>query len=357
MTTKGKILVTGAGGFIGGRVVEVLYLSGAYSVRAAVRQWSSCARIGRFPVEIVKANILDEKDIAAAMEDVSVVIHCAKGSREGLVEGTRKVAECAYRNGVTRFIHLSSIAVYGKASGAINEIEVPEYTGDEYGDAKIDAERICRSLGEKGLPVTILRPTIVYGPHSSLWTEEVTTKLAAGQWGTFGEKGNGKCNLLYVDDLVRAILTCMYDKRAIGETFNINGPEIITWNEYFCRIQKDLGLPELREHNKHGSSARALIMEPIRIAARYVRDHHLAGVKWLAERSRLLKRLIKSAEVRIKGTPSLGEFALWSSDAVYKIDKIREVLGFVPIFNIEAGLRMTHQWIRHQESLDSSKNK
>ena len=351
MTSKGKILVTGAGGFIGGRVIEMLHLAGVRSLRAAVRQWASCARIGRFPVEVVKMNLLDDAEMAAAMDGVSEVIHCAKGSREGIVEGTRRLAECAYKSGVSRFIYLSSIAVYGKATGTLEEGMPLAHTGDEYADAKIDAEGICQEFGRKGLPVSILRPTIVYGPHSGLWTEEVIAKLAAGQWGTFGEVGKGKCNLLYVDDLVGAIVACLYDKRAVGQTFNISGPEVVTWNEYFSRIQKDLELPPLREHTKHGSNVRALMMEPVRVVARYVRDHHMGKVKWIAERSRLLKRCIKSAEAGIKGTPSLGEFALWSTDAIYSIERVKATIGFVPRFSIDEGLQLTHQWYRHQESL------
>jgi nucleoside-diphosphate-sugar epimerase len=285
------------------------------------------------------------------MDGVSEVIHCATGSREVIVEGTRRLAECAYKNGVNRFIYLSSIAVYGKATGIIEEGTPLAHMGDEYADAKIDAERICLEFGRNGLPVSILRPTIVYGPHGAFWTEEVIAKLAAGQWGTFGEVGQGKCNLLYVDDLVGAIVACLYDKRAVDQTFNVSGPEVVTWNEYFSRIQKDLGLPALREHTKHGSTVRALMMEPVRVVARYVRDHHMGRVKWIAERSRFLKRLIKDAEERIKGTPSLGEFALWSLDAIYSIERAKATIGFVPCVGIEEGLRLTHQWYRHQQSL------
>src|SRR5262249_24134168 len=133
-------------------------------------------------------------------------------------------------------------------------------------------------------------------------------------------------------------------------TFNINGPEVVTWNEYFFRIQKDLGLPPLREHTKHGANARALMMEPVRVVARYVRDYHMESVKWIAERSRFLKRLIERAEERIKGTPSLGEFALWSTDAIYSIERAKATIGFVPRFGIDEGLQLTHQWYRHQES-------
>jgi len=112
-----------------------------------------------------------------------------------------------------------------------------------------------------------------------------------------------------------------------------------------------LGLPPLREHTKHASKVRALMMEPVRIAARYVRDHHMGTVKWVAERSRFLKSCIKSAETRIKGTPSLGEFALWSLNATYSIERVRAAIGFTPRFGIDEGLRLTHQWYRHQESL------
>ena len=71
MTSNGKILVTGAGGFIGSRVIEMLHLAGVQSLRAAARQWASCARIARFPVEIVKMNLLDDAEVAAFMDGVS----------------------------------------------------------------------------------------------------------------------------------------------------------------------------------------------------------------------------------------------------------------------------------------------
>ena len=84
-----SILVTGAGGFVGGWVTEALYLSGATNVRAGVGRWASCARIARFPVDIRLCNIMDPQSLDAAMEGLKVVIHCAHSrtdSRRSIIE-------------------------------------------------------------------------------------------------------------------------------------------------------------------------------------------------------------------------------------------------------------------------------
>src|SRR5215510_9578874 len=102
MTEQRKVLVTGAGGFIGGRAVEVLHATGHWQVVGGVRRWSSAARIGRFPVEITLCNVTSPASVRAAMAGVSHVVHCAVGGREVTVEGTRTVLEAARAAGVQR---------------------------------------------------------------------------------------------------------------------------------------------------------------------------------------------------------------------------------------------------------------
>src|SRR3990172_4537453 len=137
-----KILVTGAGGFIGGWVVESLYLSGFRNVRAGIRRWSSGARIGRFPVEMILCDVTDKNEVKRAMEGVDAVIHCAAGSRDVIVNGTGNILLTSLRNGVKRFIHLSTIDVYGEAEGEVDETFPFQYTGNVYGDSKIEAEKV-----------------------------------------------------------------------------------------------------------------------------------------------------------------------------------------------------------------------
>ena len=106
MSAERVILVTGGGGFIGNRFVEVIHLTGFGRVRVGVRRWASAARAARFPIEIVLCDVLDDRQIAAAMHGVDVVVHCAVGDERVIVEGTRNVLEAGRaQSGVARASH------------------------------------------------------------------------------------------------------------------------------------------------------------------------------------------------------------------------------------------------------------
>jgi len=348
MGSRGKILVTGAGGFIGGHIVEILHLTGSRDVVAGIRRWSSCARIGRFPVATIKVDLLSEAEVRRALEGVDCVIHCAQGSRGVIVQGTANLLEAALEKGIERIVHLSSIAVYGNASGEVSESFPYEYTGSEYGDAKIDAEKICFSFCKRGLPIVILRPSLVYGPYGTDWTLNILRKLAAGSLRGVGSKGEGRCNLLFVHDLFRAILRALTSRTAIGEAFNINGPEVITWNDYFSRFSRGLGLTASGASDSRGALLVSGVMEPVRMLGSYVKRNHLARVKTVAARFDLAKRWMKRTEQKLKATPSLGDLAFFSRDVVYATRKAEELLGFVPRFGADEGIRITNEWIRQQ---------
>ena len=262
----GKILVTGATGFIGGRIVEMAHLApeARYPIRAGVHQWSSAARLGRFPVETAALDLMDPLQIERALEGVTHVIHCAKGSPEVTVQGTRNLLDASLKKGISHFIHLSTADVYGDAAGVVDENSPYHYTGNPYNRMKIDAEKICWEYREKGLPVTIFRPSIVYGPFSTSWSLRFAAMFLAGEGGIYEGYGEGRCNLVYVDDLARTILGALDFAGAQGKVFNINGPEIITWNEYFTRLNAALGLPPLRVIRAKRADAATWAMSPVR---------------------------------------------------------------------------------------------
>ena len=114
MRREPRVLVTGAGGFIGGRVVEVLHGLGSAQVRAGVRRWASAARIGRLPIEIVPCDLANPSQVDAACAGATAIVHCAVSADPDAALQMRQLLESAQRHGVERFVHLSTMDVYGE---------------------------------------------------------------------------------------------------------------------------------------------------------------------------------------------------------------------------------------------------
>lgn len=345
----GRILVTGATGFIGGRIVEMAHLEPEtrYPIRAGVHQWSSAARLGRFPVETVALDLADPVRIERALEGVTHVVHCAKGAPEVTVQGTRNLLEASLKKGISHFIHLSTADVYGDAAGIVDENSPYHYTGNPYNKMKIDAEKACWEYRGKGLPITIFRPSIVYGPFSASWSLRFAAMFLAGEGGVYEGYGEGRCNLVYVDDLARTILGALDFADAQGKVFNINGPELITWNEYFSRFNSALGLPPLRVIRAGRAGAATWAMSPVRTLGGIVKKHFIKPVKLIAERVDAVDALMRTVEHRVKITPSSDELKLFTKDAVYSDARARRTLSCCPDTGIDQGLADTREWVRY----------
>lgn len=346
MSREEKILVTGAGGFIGGWLVETLYLSGHRNVRAGIHNWSGAARLARFPLEIVACDILEPTQISSALDGVTCVIHCAKGSDASIIAGTRNILDAAWKQEIKRFVHVSTTEVYGNAQGKIDETFPCQPTGNSYADSKIKAEELCWEYHAKGLPVTLIRPPIVFGPFSKTWTVNIALKLQSGNWGIFEDHGEGICNLLYVSDLVSAILLAAQSEKASGQAFNVNGLELLTWNQYFEKFNASLGLPSLKTIKPARASLRASVMEPIRSSAKFAKDHFEKPIRRTTASFGPAKQAMRFIEKSIKTAPRQTDFRLYNRKALYVADRAQEVLGFTPQFRIQQGLDLSISWLK-----------
>jgi nucleoside-diphosphate-sugar epimerase len=347
MGDRETILITGASGFIGGWIVETLCLNGSAHVRPAIRSWSSATRLARFPLEIVLCDVMEKDQITDAMEGVTTVIHLATGSKDVIVQGTKNMLEAALSSGVKRFVHLSTTAVYGLVSGEVVESTPYQSMGWEYGDAKIEAERLCWEFYEKGLPVTVIRPPIVYGPFSEDWVVRFADKLLSGNWGLFEDYGEGLCNLLYVTDAVSGILKAATNKDAVGEAFNLNGPETITWNEYSKRLNAALGLPKLKKIRASSSKSRAMIMGTAKSSAKLLLKYFEGPLKTLYERSRHARSLMQAVENKIKTTANSSELTAYNRRGVILTSKARDILGYEPRVNVDTGIQYSVSWLKN----------
>ena len=355
MSEARTVLVTGAGGFIGGRIVEVMPALDSGSIRAGLRRWSSGARIGRFPIDMVQCDVRDAGQVEAALRGVTHVVHCAVGDHESTVTGTRVLLDEAAKADVRRVVHLSTIAVYGSVEGDVDETHPTTPTGSQYGDSKIEAERVCQEYAARGLPVTILRPTLVHGPFSATWTIAYAQRLQQRPWLIPEATAQGTCNLVYVDDLVGAVLAALDTDTAPGEAFNVNGPERVNWNEYFHALNGAMGLPPLVTASRGHARVKARLVMPFRQSAKFLLKHFESQVMAAYQRSQIARSVMKRAERLIRNTPVPAEFTEYGKRTWYTTEKAQRVLGYRPRFPLSVALPLTAGWLRHHGFVEDAR--
>lgn len=348
------ILITGATGFIGGRITERLFLEHGIRARCLVRTYGHVARIARFPVELVRGDVLDAASLEAAVAGCDVVVHCAYGNTGDdatnvriNTEGTDQLADRAVRCGVRRFIHLSTVEVYGDERPPVADENTPlSASRESYGRSKQRAEQICLEYSRRrGLPAVILRPTVVYGPYAPFWTVGIVDRLRNGGI-VLSESSEGTCNPLYADDLVDAILLATEQEGAVGEVFNISSGERCTWNEYFRRLNDLLGQPPLVWEG-------GLTLRRYQAVRRVLKPALALVQRWYGPRAvALYQRLREVGKLpNLKGWMQRGglmeDANIFGARTYYPIDKARARLGFKPRHDLTAGLAKVRSWLAH----------
>jgi nucleoside-diphosphate-sugar epimerase len=219
-------LVTGASGFIGGRLAERLATGEGVRIRAMVRDAKRAERLRKLQLEIVIADLLDLSSLREAIDGCDLVFHCAAVVRESgdrdeffrtNVKGTENILKVSSDTGVKKFIHFSSIAVYGMNPPERADETTPyQPCGNLYCDTKIAAEKaVWAAHQEAGLPVVVIRPTNVYGPHSNPWTIRPIKLINSGQMMLING-GTGLCNYVYIDNLLDGTLAAVKSDQSGG---------------------------------------------------------------------------------------------------------------------------------------------
>ncbi len=347
--TRPVVLVTGAGGFIGGWIAEALTLSGFATVRAGVSRWMSAARIARFPMEIVQCDVMDAASLDAALVGVDVVVHCAraKGNDNSVTtDGTRLLLERIRAAGGRQLIFTSSVAVYGAASGLVREDTPPAEPITSYGAGKRTAEEVCRGFANDALRVSVIRPTLVYGPFSELWSMPYLARFASGRWRHLGPRGEGKCNLVYVGDIVRFVEFLISRDLGPYAVFNANGPEVPTWNSYLERFNAALGYPPLQPPDS-SLGLKVIAQRPVRLAGKYLMANHRDLLLAAANRSGRLRAFMKTTEENLRLSPAHGEMQHYSADVTFSMEAAAKA-GFVPPTTVDQGIALTADWAQSQ---------
>jgi nucleoside-diphosphate-sugar epimerase len=261
-----RALITGATGLIGSHIAERLVAAGA-EVRALARGGSDTERLAflqKLGVELVRGDLADREAVLdAAVEGVDTIFHNAAlvsdwGRWDDFagvgIHGTRRLLEAAVADGVSRFVHMSSAAVYGlRRSFGRRVDEAQSLTPsparwDYYARAKIEAERWVWRFDAAGeIGATVLRPTVVCGPRDRVVFPRIAALLRSGRLVVVGS-GRNPIHVVYAGDVAEAAVEAASRDRAAGEAYNLDGRLDLTQRQAFDAVADLIGAPRPRFH-------------------------------------------------------------------------------------------------------------
>jgi predicted dehydrogenase/nucleoside-diphosphate-sugar epimerase len=227
------IFVTGASGFIGSHLVPALVAEG-YDVVALVRPTSDTSLLCGTPARLVTGDVTDLASLMQGLEGCQAVVHLAaatqipdpRRSYSVTVGGTDNLITACKAQGVSRVIAISTITTGRKVVGA-------------YGEAKRKADAL---LMDSGLAVTILRPSLVYGPGAGGLFRKMLQYIEKLPVVPIIGSGRYLLQPVHVGDVVEAIIRCLQSPETIGNNYDLVGPDDIDFNQFVEAILEELGV-------------------------------------------------------------------------------------------------------------------
>jgi nucleoside-diphosphate-sugar epimerase len=320
-----RVLITGANGFIGGRLAERLIAEEGARVRGLVR-----AAVGTFnKTSLQIGDVVDADAVRRAVEGCDIVVHCAamQGGRAHLddyrrvnVGGTLNLLRAARAANVARFIHISTINAHGVPPPRDAHADSPLcFRDDFYSISKAEGERAARQFArENRIALTVIRPACTFGPRSNAWTVTPLKRIRRNRPVLIGG-GNGICNAVYIDNLVDLILLALKNDAAIGHAFIGAEGRGVTWREFYGAYARMLGGKRLFGMPRVVALA---LTVPFEILAR------LNGYPPRFARSSV-------------------EF--YSHRVMFDIEKSRRLLGYEPRVSFAEGMARTEAWLRAEK--------
>lgn len=321
------LLVTGASGFLGGRLAEMLVERGE-TVRVLARASSDLGHLSHVQLQIVRGDLGDGVGLAEAMRGVRVVYHCAACSTDWAplttyfqanVVGTQNLLGAAARAGtVERFLHVSTTDVYGYPATPCDESAAMRDAGLPYNRTKMLGEdAVWRAHREQGLPVTVVRPATIFGPRSKDFVAEIA-KMLRQRMMLLIDGGRAPGGFSYVDNVAQAMIDAAESAATVGRAYNLCDERGVTWREYVHALADAMGR---RRPWLDLSFARAMALAgPLEAAHRFA---------------------------RLPGRPPLTRHAvhLLGQSQEFPATRARAEFGFVPRVSFAEGIERSAAWL------------
>ncbi len=321
-------LVTGAGGFLGRHVIDLLVARGEQP-RALVRAGAQTAALAEAGADVYSCDLGNGPLPREVLRGVDRVLHCA--ARTGPwgpddeyqrvnVTGLAALVHAALEAGVRRFVHVSSITVHGNdVQGEADEDAPLRAEPNPYSRSKLAGERLlARMIREQRAPVTIVRPGWIYGPRDNSSFARIARRVESGHMVTLGS-GTNHLPLIYVGDAARGILLASESPQAEGRPYLLVNDEPVTQREFIGALAGELGAPAPTRSLPYGLA--------LRLGA-------------IAEARGRLARSPEPPPVTRYGVQLLG------GENRFDISRARRELGFSPQVSMAEGVRRSVDWYR-----------
>lgn len=348
-----RVFVTGATGFVGARLIPALLENGAV-VTALLRSRHGARDLEKTGVNVVVGALDNHDAMETALRGQDTLFHLAydmRATAEKNLSDFNSLFTAVRAAAIGRIVHTSSIVVYdswpGKDTDETGTIQRPG--GNPYRQAKIKMEA---RLMDGAVPAAILQPTLVYGPGSAFWTDQLAEKLSRG--AQVLPEPEGLCNAVFVDDLVQAMLRAAFLEDLRQERFIISGPEPVTWSALLTGYARIIGKGEIRSEPYDMLSER-LGPEPVHDGAP---DKPSAAARVSALGRRLLGRrrfeaLVRAVQRRViagnePSYPDRHLLELFAARGRCAITRAQARLGYQPEYSLEKGLAATADYLRNR---------
>ena len=327
---KMKVFVTGAAGFLGGHLVEMLVEHG-HEVRAMVRPGEATTHLRSLKgVEIVYGDLTDAASLNRAVKGTQRVYHVAArtgpwGTETAYfaanVVGLADLIHAAVDAGIQRIVHTSSITVYGHHLQTTVTEGYPYHAEDNpYSRTKIAGERLITNLVKNyGAPIVTIRPAWIYGPRDSASFGRFVALVESGKGLLIGS-GTNNVPLVYVRDVAQALIKAGdAGEEVVGRSYTIADERRVTQEEFLNTIAEDLHVPPISRHLPY--------------TALYAAGR-TAELIWQA----LGRRNAAPPPITTYGITLLGR------DQHFSIEKARHELGYAPAYDLKRGVAEGIRW-------------
>ncbi len=296
-----------------------------------VRSPASLGHLDGLGVTVVPGDLGDAAALGRAVANATHVFHCAACSTDWApreryvaanVTGTRNLLAAAERvPGLQRFVHVSTMDVYG----------YPRATGDEslpmvetelpYNRTKVQGEREVWAAAGRGLPVTVVRPGTIYGPRGKDFTVDMAALLRQRLMATV-DGGRATGGFTYIDNVAEAMVAAGMSERAVGQAYNIADGTGANWRKYLSLFAAGLGV------------------KPPWIDFSFAAAMRLAGVLETPHRWGL------------PGKPLLTRHAVYllGRDQEFSSVKAQREFGFAPAIGLEEGIARSVAWLQSRNA-------